>query len=60
MAVVGEEPIAAVGALPVAAPDEPVISAAEDLLRLNTSAVIDLVYLVELMPYAPAGTTLPS
>ena len=54
------EPIYAVGALPVSAPDEPVITAAEDYLRLNTGAVIDLVYLLELAPFAPAGTTLPT
>lgn len=59
MAIV-DDPIAAIGALPIAAPDEPVVTAAEDLLRLNVSAVIDLVYLVELMPYAPAGSTLPT
>jgi hypothetical protein len=50
----------AVSELPVAAPDTPIVTEDEDLLRLNTSAVIDLVYLVELMPFAPAGTTLPS
>jgi hypothetical protein len=50
----------AVADLPVAAPDTPVVTEDEDLLRLNTSAVIDLVYLVELMPFAPAGTSLPT
>lgn len=54
-----EEPIYAIAALPVAAPDEPVLSESEDLLRLNTSAVIDLAYLVELKPFAPAGASLP-
>jgi hypothetical protein len=45
---------------PVAAPDEPAIPAAQDLLRLQDSAVIDNVYLLELMPFAPAGSTLPA
>lgn len=49
----------AVAELPVTAIEEPVIAEAEDLLRLNTSAVIDLDYLIELRPFAPAGTTLP-
>ncbi len=32
-------------------------TADEDLLRLNTGAVIDRVYLLELRASAPAGTT---
>ena len=44
---------------PVSAPDEPIIPAAQDLLRLQDSAVIDNVYLLELMPFAPAGSSLP-
>jgi hypothetical protein len=55
-----EEPIHPIASLPIAAFDEPVVAEDEDLLRLNTSAVIDLSYLVELRPFAPAGTSLPS
>jgi hypothetical protein len=54
----GETP-EGVAVRPVAAPDEPIIPTAPDLLRLQNSAVIDNVYLVELMPFAPAGSTLP-
>src|SRR5581483_12030933 len=40
--------------------DEPVITADEDLLRLDQGPIIDLVYLLELMPFSPAAATLGS
>lgn len=55
-----EEPVHPIATRPIAAVEEPVAPAAEDLLRLNNSAVIDYVYLVELRPFAPAGTSLPT
>ena len=55
-----EEPIYAIATVPIAAFEEPTAPEAEDLLRLNTSAVIDFVYLLELRPFAPAGTSLPT
>jgi hypothetical protein len=53
------EPIRAIAVTPIAAREEPTAPEDDDLLRLNDSAVIDLVYLLELRPFAPAGTSLP-
>jgi hypothetical protein len=50
-------PIFAIGALPIAALDQPVAADAEDLLRLDQGPVIDLVYLLELMPFSPAAAS---
>jgi len=51
--ILDDEPIFAVAALPVAAVEEPVATAPVLEIALDDSAVIDVVYLVDITSYAP-------
>lgn len=54
------EPIYAVSTFPISALDEPGPQEIGDLLRLADTPIIDVVYLLELTPFAPAGSSLPT